>query len=71
MADEKQKATRQDYQEVFGTEPGRRVLADIMDLCGYHKSTFSENERLSVLLQGERQVAIKINKRMKGGRQHA
>lgn len=50
-----------DYQQLFGSEVGQRVLHDLMRHCHVMRPTFQANsERLSAFREGERNVVLRI-----------
>ncbi len=54
-----------DYQRVFGTPEGKRVLMDLMRTHHIMGSTFDENPRVTVLNEGERNVVLRILHKLK------
>ena len=49
-----------DYQEAFGTEPGKRVLHDMIKTHYVMGSTFDINPSEMCLREGERNVVLRI-----------
>lgn len=54
------KNRRIDYGIVFGSEHGKRVLADLMRQCHVLEPTFTQDARETAFREGERNVALKI-----------
>lgn len=53
---------RGDYLTTFNNPVGERVLADLAEFCRARVPTFHENERAHALLEGRREVWLRINK---------
>lgn len=50
-----------DYQEVFTSEAGQRVLDDLMKECHFLKPTYSPKDTASIHLnEGKREVILRI-----------
>jgi hypothetical protein len=49
-----------DYQKVFGTAEGKRVLNDLMDTHYFASSTFDPCPYKTALREGERNAIIRI-----------
>lgn len=56
------RSRRGDYLTTFLNPVGERVLADLAEFCRARESTFHENERAHALLEGRREVWLRINK---------
>ena len=56
---------RRDFKATFGSEAGKRVLADLARLCYLTDSTFSENPYLTAVNEGRRQVMLHIQSVMR------
>jgi len=54
------KQLREDYKMVFGSEQGIRVLRDIENRTGVHKSNFSKDPYEMAFLEGQRAVPLFI-----------
>lgn len=50
----------QDYRELFDTERGKRVIADLMKNHYVLDSTFDPNPQELALAEGERNVVLRI-----------
>lgn len=48
------------YQLTFEGETGRDVLSDLARFCRAHEVTFTSDERLSAVLEGRREVWLRI-----------
>lgn len=50
------------YSQTFnkGTRPGRAVLADLAKFCRANETTFVKDDRLSAVLEGRREVWLRI-----------
>jgi hypothetical protein len=55
------------YRLVFdkGTEPGRAVLQDLAKFCRANKSAFHQDPRLHAVLEGRREVWLRIANHLK------
>lgn len=53
---------RMNYVQTFSNPVGERVLADLAEFCRARETTFHENERAHALLEGRREVWLRINK---------
>jgi hypothetical protein len=49
-----------DYQRVFGGEPAKPVLADLARFCRANETTFQPDARLHAVLEGRREVWLRI-----------
>lgn len=56
---------KRDYQMVFGSPAGQRVLEDLMVFCRANDTCFNENERVTMMLEGRREVYLRICKHLK------
>lgn len=50
----------QAYKSTFDSEAGKDVLADLGRFCRAHESTFHSDSRASAVLQGRREVWLRI-----------
>lgn len=50
----------QDYRYVFKSQQGIRVLDDLAKFCRAHESTFDNDPRVEGILQGRREVWLRI-----------
>lgn len=48
------------YKRIFDGEYGREVLADLATFCRAHQSTYDPDPRMSALLDGRREVLLRI-----------
>lgn len=48
------------YHGVFITPSGDKVLEDLAKFCRAHESTFHADERMSAVLEGRREVWLRI-----------
>lgn len=53
------------YNKVFVGEFAPEVLADLAHFCRAHESTFHPNERLAAMLDGRREVWLRIQQHLK------
>lgn len=53
------------YNQVFKGPYGERVLADLMQFCRAHESTFHENDRVAANLDGRREVWLRIQQHLR------
>lgn len=65
MSDEQQQIEQErqrtaDYRMVFGTEPGRRVLRDLVGRFGILQPTWDPNPYAASLNEGQRAVVLSI-----------
>ena len=51
---------RRAYQLAFGNEAGKAVLADLAKFCRARETTFHADPRLSDMLEGRREVWLRI-----------
>jgi len=67
MADAKAKAEqlRKDYQSVFKSEEGQRVLEDLKLTCFYHSPTIHEMPHIMAYQEGQRNVILHIETKLK------
>ena len=56
---------RKDYQSVFGTEAGQRVLEDLKKTCFYYSPTIHEIPHIMAYQEGQRNVMIHIETKLK------
>tara|TARA_R110000796_G_scaffold97160_1_gene204013 strand:- start:1666 stop:1917 length:252 start_codon:yes stop_codon:yes gene_type:complete len=54
----------QDYRQVFSGVQGERVLGDLAKFCRAHTSTFNADPRVEGILQGRREVWLRIASHM-------
>ena len=50
----------QDYREVFGTAPGKRVLADLLRRCGWGKSAMGTDAHGTAYQCGRQDVGNEV-----------
>jgi hypothetical protein len=55
----------QDYRQVFSGVHGERVLDDLAKFCRAHESTFNPDARMEGVLQGRREVWLRIARHLK------
>lgn len=67
MADAKDKAEqlRKDYQSVFNSESGQRVLEDLKQTCFYYSPTLNEVAHIMSANEGQRLVILHIETKLK------
>ena len=53
------------YINTFNNPVGEKVLKDLSQFCRAHEITFHENERVDALLQGRREVWLRIQQHLK------
>lgn len=51
---------RTDYVRTFDTPHGAKVLADLAKFCRAHESTFHADPRVHAVLEGRREVFLRI-----------
>lgn len=51
---------RHNYIHTFNTPTGEAVLRDLSKFCRAHETTFHENDRATALLEGRREVWLRI-----------
>ena len=56
------RSRRGDYLTTFLNPVGERVLADLAEFCRARETTFHTDERAHALLEGRREVWLRINK---------
>lgn len=56
---------KKDYLSTFSSEAGKKVLADLENLCYVNKTTFSEIKGRTLLNEGMRFVVVHIKNMMK------
>lgn len=57
--------TRQfSYRQTFASPYGQRVLADLAQFCRAHESTFHPDARMAAMLDGRREVFLRIQQQM-------
>jgi hypothetical protein len=54
------KARAQDYTKTFKGVQGERVLDDLAKFCRAHESTFDPDPRVEGIMQGRREVWLRI-----------
>jgi hypothetical protein len=54
----------QDYRRTFAGIHGTRVLDDLARFCRAHESTFNTDPRAEGILQGRREVWLRITRHM-------
>lgn len=55
----------QDYRQVFNGIPAERVLEDLAKFCRAHDSTFHADPRVAAMLEGRREVFLRIMHHLK------
>lgn len=55
---------KSDYRAVFGTPAGNRVLRDLIGFCRGTKSCYHDDPRLHAVLEGRREVFLRIANHM-------
>lgn len=55
---------KRDYQNTFATPAGARVLVDLAKFCRADDSCFHEDPRLHAVLEGRREVWLRIQKHL-------
>ena len=58
---QKLKGLRNDYQQVFSTEEGKRVIKDLEKVCLFKTTTFSKDALIMAFQEGLRAVFLHIN----------
>jgi hypothetical protein len=60
-------ARQQAYQQVFSKESlfAQKVLADLAKFCRAHESTFNADPRVHAVLEGRREVWLRIEQQLK------
>lgn len=53
------------YKQLFNSPVGAIVLADLAEFCRAHKTTFHQNSRISDVLEGRREVWLRIQDHLK------
>ena len=54
----------QDYRFIFGGVHGERVLSDLAKFCRAHESTFHVDPRVEAIMQGRREVWLRISRHL-------
>jgi len=57
---DKLKALRADYQKTFGSDEGKKVLADLEKVCMFKASTFDKEAPIMAFQEGLRAVYLHI-----------
>ena len=57
---DKLRELKQAYQNVFESESGKKVLADLERRCFYNTTTFSQNSNTTIFNEGKRSVLLHI-----------
>ncbi len=67
MADASQRAEqlRKDYQSVFNSEEGQRVLEDLKQTCFYYSPTIDAMPHVMAYNEGQRNVMMHIETKLK------
>lgn len=52
---------KRDYAQTFSSESGKRVLADLNNICFMNRTTYSNQDGKTLLNEGMRFVAVHIN----------
>ena len=58
----KQKEMVSTYKRVFTSDDGRRILSDLMNVCGMQRSSFDSDPLKMAYHEGERAVVLRILK---------
>ena len=53
------------YKQIFASPYGERVLADLAQFCRAHESTFHPDARMAAMLDGRREVYLRIQQHLK------
>lgn len=53
------------YEQIFTTSAGRAILEDLAKFCRAHETCFRGNEREHALLEGRREVWLRIQQHLK------
>lgn len=56
---------RQQYLHTFDNEPGKNVLADLATFCRANESAFHPDPRIHAVLEGRREVFLRIQQHLK------
>lgn len=63
---DEEKLKRMNYQTVFASDAGKKVLDDLSNYCFENRSTFVENsERKELVNQGKRAVILYIRDKLR------
>jgi hypothetical protein len=62
---EKAEQLRKDYQTVFNSEAGQRVLEDLRKTCFYYDTTLNELPHVMAHSEGLRNVVLHIETKLK------
>lgn len=62
---EQLKELQRAYQLCFGSPAGQMVLKDLMPFCRAAESTFDPDPRIHAVLEGRREVYLRIQDRMR------
>jgi len=54
----------QEYRTTFDNPVGQNVLHDLALFCRANESTFTDNDRTSALLEGRREVWLRIQRHL-------
>ena len=55
---------QQAYRRVFAGEPAKKVLADLAKFCRANESTFHTDPRVEGVLQGRREVWLRVSQHL-------
>lgn len=53
------------YRKVFDTDEGKHLLRDLSRFCRANTTTFHENARLSDVMEGRREVWLRVQHHLK------
>lgn len=56
---------RQQYLQTFSNEAGKNVLADLATFCRANESTFHPDPRIHAVLEGRREVWLRLQNHLK------
>lgn len=56
---------RHNYRVVFDNPPGLEVLADLAKFCRAHETTFHADPRIHAVLEGRREVWIRLQNHLR------
>jgi len=62
---EKAEQLRKDYQNVFNSESGKRVLENLKKICFYYDTTINGTPHIMSFNEGQRAVILHIETKLK------
>lgn len=67
MADvpEKLKALQKSYNQVFSTDEGKIIMADLERVCFYNSTTINQNPEITAFNEGQRAALLHIKTRVR------